>query len=91
MNAPTAPHTLAPQRVEAVALNAIAPSTTHIQTLRRARFDKPLLQELADSIKGTQGVIQPIVLRLKIDIKKIDAETKAEFAELEKSRKGGKK
>ena len=31
--------------------------------MRRKRFDKALLQELADSIKGTQGVIQPIVLR----------------------------
>jgi ParB/RepB/Spo0J family partition protein len=64
MNAPAPAAALTPeQQYRVIALNAIAPSTTHIQKKRRARFDKQALQDLADSIKATSGVVQPIVVR----------------------------
>jgi len=48
--------------LEVLPLDATAPSKTHIQELRRARFDKKALQDLADSIKVV-GVLQPVVAR----------------------------
>jgi ParB/RepB/Spo0J family partition protein len=62
MNAPTPAAVLAKPTDEILPLGAITPSTTHIQELRRARFDKKLMQDLADSIKQV-GVLQPIVVR----------------------------
>jgi len=46
----------------AIAVGNITPSKTHIQELRRTRFDKKLLDELAASIKSV-GVLQPVVVR----------------------------
>jgi len=68
MNAPAAAVTVAAATLpkptlELLPLAAITPSSTHIQTLRRARFDQKALAELADSIKQV-GVLQPIVVRL---------------------------
>jgi len=62
MNAPTPVAVLAKPTDEILPLGAITPSTTHIQELRRARYDKKLMQDLADSIKQV-GVLQPIVVR----------------------------
>lgn len=64
MNAPAPAAALTPeQQFRVIPLNHIAPSATHIQKKRRARFDKQGLQDLADSIKATGGVVQPIVVR----------------------------
>jgi len=62
MNAPAPAGVLAKPTVEVLPLAAIVPSTTHIQELRRARFTKEALAELADSIRRV-GVLQPIVVR----------------------------
>lgn len=62
MNAPTTAAALAAPTVELIALSAITPSTTHIQELRRARFDKKALQGLADSIKS-MGLLEAIIVR----------------------------
>jgi ParB/RepB/Spo0J family partition protein len=48
--------------VESIALDLIVPSTTHIQELRRSRFDPKLIAELAESIKAV-GVLQPVLVR----------------------------
>lgn len=40
----------------------IAPSQTHIQQMRRARFDMPALTDLAANIRA-MGILQPIVVR----------------------------
>ncbi len=45
-----------------IALSELVPSLTHIQELRRSRFDKKALDELAESIKEV-GVLQPPVAR----------------------------
>jgi ParB/RepB/Spo0J family partition protein len=63
MNAPATAAQLAAPKVELLALTAIAPSETHIQVLRRQRFTKDELKDLADSITKTRGVLQPIVVR----------------------------
>jgi len=62
MNAPTPAAVLATPTDQVLLLAAITPSTTHIQELRRARFDKKALEDLAGSIKVV-GVLQPIVVR----------------------------
>jgi ParB/RepB/Spo0J family partition protein len=63
MNAPTAPAAIAAAaKLEFLPLARLKPSSTHIQELRRARFDKKALQELADSIRKV-GILQPIVAR----------------------------
>ncbi len=54
--------TMTPSAYRPIALAQIAPSGTHIQAMRRARFDKDRLIELADSIRSI-GLQQPIVLR----------------------------
>jgi ParB/RepB/Spo0J family partition protein len=59
MNAPIAPQAVQTSELQ---LADITPSTTHIQELRRARFDPAKLQELADSVKNL-GVVQAIVVR----------------------------
>lgn len=59
MNART--ETAAPA-VDLLHLSSIAPSQTHIQQLRRKRFNQDALAELADSIKKV-GQLQPIVVR----------------------------
>jgi ParB/RepB/Spo0J family partition protein len=63
MNAPTRAIELLEAKVELLPLTAIAPSETHIQALRRQRFTKDELKDLADSITKTRGVLQPIVVR----------------------------
>jgi ParB/RepB/Spo0J family partition protein len=63
MNAPTRAIELLEPKVELLPLTAIAPSETHIQALRRQRFTKDELKDLADSITKTRGVLQPIVVR----------------------------
>lgn len=63
MNAPTSAAALAKPTLQMIALGALVPSSTHIQEMRRARFDDNLLKELAISIKAV-GVLQPILVRL---------------------------
>jgi ParB/RepB/Spo0J family partition protein len=58
MNAPTA--TIA--QYNELPLAALAPSATHIQSLRRKHFDAQALQELAASFVDT-GILQPLVVR----------------------------
>lgn len=58
MNAPD--HAITAYRP--LALDDLAPSGTHIQALRRARFSQPALEELAANI-GAHGVLQPVLVR----------------------------
>jgi ParB/RepB/Spo0J family partition protein len=62
MNAPTPAAVLAKPVDQVIPLDSITPSTTHIQEMRRARFDKKALEDLATSIRSI-GVLQPIVVR----------------------------
>jgi ParB/RepB/Spo0J family partition protein len=62
MNAPTRAAELADPKLELIPLTAIAPSETHIQRLRRKRYDLETLKDLAASI-GKLGVQQPGVVR----------------------------
>lgn len=63
MNAPATPEAVATAaKLEFLPLGRLKPSGTHIQALRRARFDKKALDELAESIRKV-GVLQPIVAR----------------------------
>lgn len=63
MNAPTNAKDLAPANVmQLIAVDDIAPSDTHIQQLRRSRFDQAAMAELIKSVEA-QGVLQPIVVR----------------------------
>jgi ParB/RepB/Spo0J family partition protein len=62
MNAPASAAALANPTITMLALNVLKPSQTHIQELRRSRFDTKLIDELAESIKGV-GVLQPILVR----------------------------
>lgn len=48
--------------LELIPITAIAPSKTHIQTLRRRHFDAEKMLELAASIQAN-GVLQPILVR----------------------------
>jgi ParB/RepB/Spo0J family partition protein len=60
MNAPAAAAIAAPN-LQLIRLDAIAESHTHVQDLRRKRFDKKALQELAADIKA-RGLLQfPLV------------------------------
>jgi ParB/RepB/Spo0J family partition protein len=61
MNAPS-PQSGTPHSLQHVALPNLSPSRTHIQELRRARFTKEGLAELAASI-GKVGILQAIVAR----------------------------
>ena len=51
-----------------LALNAIEPSGTEVQSRRRSRYDAAALKELAQNIKAVH-VIEPIVVRPKVDSK----------------------
>ncbi len=62
MNAPTTAAQLAPAVLKVLKVGDLIHSTTHVQEMRRKRFDPVKLQELADSIKKV-GVLQPIVAR----------------------------
>jgi ParB family chromosome partitioning protein len=62
MNAPASAAALANPTITMLALNVLKPSQTHIQELRRSRFDTKLIDELAESIKGV-GVLQAILVR----------------------------
>jgi ParB/RepB/Spo0J family partition protein len=63
MNAPAPSAALAHPTIEMLLIGAIRPSGTHIQALRRSRFDAKLIQELAESMKPPVGVLQPILVR----------------------------
>ena len=68
MNAPAKEKNLAPQSAfQLVAVDDIQTSGTHIQALRRARFDPTALTELVKSVTA-HGVLQPIVVRRKATI-----------------------
>jgi ParB/RepB/Spo0J family partition protein len=62
MNAPASQSAIGAPISMTLPIASIVPSKTHIQELRRARFDKKLLEELASSIRQV-GVLQPIVVR----------------------------
>lgn len=62
MNAPQTAAELSKPTISMLALSELVPSNTHIQELRRARFDQKLITELAESIKGV-GVLQAILVR----------------------------
>ena len=63
MNAPAKAKDLAPANVmQLIAVDDITPSDTHIQQLRRSRFDQAAMAELIKSVEA-QGVLQPIVVR----------------------------
>ncbi len=62
MNAPAVSAALEQPTITMIPLGALRPSTTHIQELRRARFDPKLIGELAESIRAV-GVLQPILTR----------------------------
>src|SRR5690606_3917746 len=59
MNAPIAPSAV---QTSELPLADITPSTTHIQEMRRGRFDQAQLQELADSIRNL-ALGQAVVVR----------------------------
>jgi ParB/RepB/Spo0J family partition protein len=61
MNAPIQAAANVPQ-YQILPIASLVPSDTHIQSMRRKRFDPKAMQELADSI-GRLGVMQPIVVR----------------------------
>lgn len=54
--------TSSPITTISVPLAHLAPSTTHVQAVRRARYNQESLRELADSIRQS-GVLQPILVR----------------------------
>src|SRR5688572_24511995 len=62
MNAPTAAADLAEPKVELIPLASIAPSETHVQQLRRKRYNMESLADLRMSI-AKHGVQQPVVIR----------------------------
>lgn len=62
MNAPVDTVNLVEPKVELIPVAAIAPSETHIQALRRKRYDVETLKDLAASI-ARLGVQQPGVVR----------------------------
>jgi ParB/RepB/Spo0J family partition protein len=63
MNAPTPAAAIAEPKVELIPLAAIKPSGTHIQELRRKRFTKEKLGELAANIKQVGGVLSAVLVR----------------------------
>lgn len=62
MNAPLEPAAAAPAALQFLPAGALAPSTTHIQALRRQRYDPKALEELTESVTRV-GIMQPIVAR----------------------------
>ena len=66
MNAPAANTDLAPTSAyKLIEIDSVVPSQTHIQQLRRARFDPATMAELVASVNA-HGVLQPIVVRANI-------------------------
>lgn len=63
MNAPVATALLAQAETVDLPLEAFRPSGTHVQELRRKRFSKETLAELARNIADVGGVLQPILAR----------------------------
>jgi ParB/RepB/Spo0J family partition protein len=63
MNAPLEPAAAAPAALQFMPAEALAPSLTHIQQLRRSRYDVKALDELTESVRRV-GIMQPIVARL---------------------------
>lgn len=66
MNAPATATSLAQPTLSMLALKDLRVSTTHIQELRRQRFTKESIAELAESMKGV-GVLEPILVRPRAD------------------------
>lgn len=62
MNAPANTAALAKPTLQLLALNALVPSKSHVQELRRARFKKEALQKLAEDIRRN-GLMQPPLVR----------------------------
>lgn len=62
MNAPTTATQLAHATMFDLPLESLVASKTHVQEMRRKRFDPAKLAELAESIRKV-GVLQPIVAR----------------------------
>jgi ParB/RepB/Spo0J family partition protein len=63
MNAPVTAAALSkPTQLQVLAIASLVPSKTHIQAMRRKRFDSKALDELAQSIKKV-GILQPPVAR----------------------------
>lgn len=66
MNAPATAASLQPTAYRMLAIDDLFPSDTHIQALRRARFNQNALAELAVGIREL-GVMQPIIARPRPD------------------------
>ena len=62
MNAPAKTAELQISAYRPIAIDDISPSNTHIQAMRRARFNQAALDELSASVR-TLGVLQPILVR----------------------------
>lgn len=62
MNAPVEPAAAASAALQFMPAAALAPSLTHIQQLRRSRYDPKGLEELTESVRRV-GIMQPIVAR----------------------------
>lgn len=62
MNAPVEPAAAASAALQFMPAVALAPSLTHIQQLRRSRYDPKGLEELTESVRRV-GIMQPIVAR----------------------------
>lgn len=74
MNALAHKADLAPQSAyQLIAVADITPSDTHIQQLRRARFDPAAMAELVTSV-AAHGVLQPIVVRRKYTVRVLQDE-----------------
>lgn len=64
MNAPTDLSAAATAALQFLPAKALAPSLTHIQALRRSRYDQKGLEELTESVSRV-GILQPIVARIR--------------------------
>ena len=62
MNAPTTAAALAKPTLQLLAVSTLVPSSTHVQELRRARFDKKALEELAKNVAEV-GILQHPLVR----------------------------
>lgn len=61
MNAPATAAQLAAPTLKEVAIAMLVPSKSHVQELRRARFDKKKLEELAEDVKRNGLLQHPLV------------------------------
>ena len=62
MNAPATPAAIAEPMLRLFPIGNLHPSTTHVQELRRQRYDDKALKELTENIKAV-GVLQNLVVR----------------------------